>query len=145
MRWRNPSGSVRLGGLCENFETVELSSAQLLDLVANPVTVIPPPGPGLMVVATHLQASYRFGGNAYVIPSNNPTLIFDGPSGTVVGLLPCDPTGVADNAAAAPTPAATALDLTEYENRAVVLTIDQDMTGGDGTVVVSVIYAVCPV
>ena len=145
MRWTNTDG-VRLGGICENFETVEISSAQLLDLVANPVALLPAPGPGKMIVAWVWQAVLNYVSSPYVIPSNQFGVVYGGPNSVSAAFNPpVDVTVAASQAGFRISGSGVSDALDEFENVPLLLVIDQDLTGGDSPITSSMAYTVCPV
>ena len=144
MRWLSTDG-VRLGGILENFEVTELSSAQILALDTDPVVLLPAPGPGRMIVVLGSQFSYRAGTTPYTT-ANSPVIVYDGPSKTGCANFNIDLSSAVDQVSAQPAGQVSSITPNEVENVAILMTMTAgDVTLGDGTLSVALSYSVYPV
>ena len=130
--------------------TVTISSAELLDLVANPVEVIPAPGAGNYIVLDLISCSYHFNSVAYDITAGgtlgfwlgntfdkelaalNLALVLDAVA-DMVGEYNAAPTGPVD------TP-------NKFENKAIFISPDNglDYEDGNGTLTITMNYTIHP-
>jgi len=118
---------------------VSASSAQLLALVATPITLVPAPAAGIALQFVSAALSYTFGTLAYVAGAN--LLVVKAAGTAVSNTLPA--AGLLDTPASS-TGAMTGLPYPQNvaaEATALMLHIEPaDVTGGDGTLTVDVTY-----
>jgi len=116
-----------------------VSSAQLLALVATPITLVPAPAAGIQLQFVSAALSYTFGTLAYVAGAN--LLVVKAGGTAVSNTLPA--AGLLDTPASS-TGSITALPYPQNvapEATALMLHIEPaDVTGGDGTLTVDVTY-----
>ena len=116
-----------------------VSSAQLLALVATPITLVPAPAAGIQLQFVSAALSYTFGTLAYVAGAN--LLVVKANGVAVSETLPA--AGLLDTPASS-TGSITALPYPQNvapEATALMLHIEPaDVTGGDGTLTVDVTY-----
>ena len=143
----NPAGMV-----VAKQVTVTLTSAQLLALSTNPITIIPAPGPGMFIFPTYYTMAYHFGTVAYAgsgscsfiygpPPVVNPTNLITLYNWTAAT------SGIIHNAASCTFIGICGEGLTPYttvNNAAVVFTAPTAITGGDGTIAITLNYSILP-
>jgi hypothetical protein len=127
---------------------VAISSAQLLDIVASPVEIVPAPGAGKIAVILGIISKFTFVTTAYSTVTSTTRLYYGDPSrgdtaniGTgffsslLTSTISVSGIDFADN---------NILDTT-LENSSIVLSnTNTDPTLGDGTLTISVAYIILP-
>lgn len=137
-----------LPSLAVQVQQVQISSAQLLALKGSPQALIAAPGAGKFIVVFAATFQYRFGTVAYNL--NNGGWLCIGPAGTEQqdAFVSLDSHGILDQVKN--TIAFSALQTSNgyrpnFENAAINIAngvAASEWTGGDGTLVVTVFYAV---
>jgi hypothetical protein len=132
--------------------SVTLTSAQLLALSTTPITLVPAPGVGKYIFPTYFTMQYHFGGVAYAgagscdmiygpPPVVNPTNLIitynwtAAASGIIHAAASCTFIGICGEGL---TP------YTTVNNAAVVFTAPTAVTGGDGTLTITLNYSILP-
>jgi hypothetical protein len=132
--------------------SVTLTSAQLLALSTTPITLVPAPGPGFYVFPTYFTMQYHFGGTAYAgsgdcyfiygpPPEVNPTNLL------MVYLWTAATSGIIKAAASCTFIGICGEGLTPYTsvgNEPVVFTAPTAITGGNGTLTITLNYSILP-
>jgi hypothetical protein len=144
-----PSLFAQAGGSLQTA-TVTLTSAQVQNLKASPITLVPAPGAGnyLNIVAVVVQ--YKAGSNPYTVPSGGHFSLLLGTGTGASGPIESSDlsaTGFIDQAQShirVPRISAIANAQGNLENRALTVTNDggAEWTGGDGSVVINISYNV---
>lgn len=147
--WLNAENGVAVNGVAVTGGSgavlstgkIALSNAQLAALNGSPVMIISAPGANKYVLV--IMSSYQniFNSIPWVIPSNNPSLFYGATS------TPADSSvnvfgQPADKIGASPNNSVNLMATTDAENAAVFLTIDVNMTAGDGTGTITVLYSI---
>jgi hypothetical protein len=145
------SGVASIGftsGASMYLDVVTVSSAELLDLYANPKTIVAAPGTHNVIDVVSCVLFYDYGGTAYGTVGNNLTLKYtDGSGAAVSGTLA--ETGfldqTSDRVAKVLPVAVAATAVAGVENQAVKLTVGTaSPTTGNGVVRVSISYRILP-
>lgn len=133
----------------QQYASITLGATQLKSLVGTPVTVIPAPGPGFMIVPYFAYFKYNFKSIAYANTGNALTLQID----VSTPLLSAAWTGTVDQVvnrigyAINPlTFPGSRLNASLVDNRPLVAINSNgtDLTNGDGTVTVYVAHFIFP-
>lgn len=142
------NGSI---GFSAQSETVTVTSAQLLALHGTPVTLIPAPGVGQVILLQQVSMEYVFNTTAYTVPGGaNLRLLINGVTvGTDIaatGLLDQTANALAYARAANQTTAISPVNLV-LDDQPLTLTNTNatEFTLGDGTLVVNVLYNIISV
>jgi len=145
------AGSPLFGAVPMQMVTVEISSDQLLNLKQTPVEIVLSPGPGNMILYLDTLMQYKFG-----------TVPYNSKPAAAVGCWPSNgtPTGdslftkiesdfftASENMISQPVLDQGFLDVqSAFENSAILFgrtdNVSGEFTGGDGSVVVTLIYMV---
>jgi hypothetical protein len=126
---------------------VALSSAQLLALFTSPVTIVPAPGAGKRISVLAVSYTYNFVTTGYNLTGDlGPRLYFGGPGGhqadTGTGTMFTLSSSLVNAANGATFTVSNGTAIADVENQSLVITNDTgDMTAGDGTGSVTVLYA----
>jgi hypothetical protein len=132
--------------------TVTLTSAQLLALSTTPITLVPAPPAGFYIAPSYFYMQYHFGGTAYSgsgdcyfiygpPPEVNPTNLIAlyawlaATSGILKASASCTFIGICGEGL---TP------YTTVNNAAVVFTAPTAITGGNGTLTITLNYSILP-
>jgi hypothetical protein len=127
--------------------TVEISSTELLNSNITPIEIVPAPGAGFVIVALAISAKTHFETTPY-----NFADYFDLCYGSLVGRIPVAPDiqgmlqASSDKfSAKGPGTQGGDGDLSAYENLPINLSSSDAVTDGDGTLSITVQYAIIPV
>ena len=129
--------------------TVVVTSAQLLALAETPINIIPTPGSGKFIDVRGCTFEMKFGTTAYTVTATALALVYHGGDPTMAALAGVSPSILSQTANAVAVSVETLSDFgigivaeTVVDDVAVDLATDVDPTLGDGTLVVTVDYAV---
>jgi len=129
------------------ISTLTVSSAQLLDLLANPVTIVNAPGSGNVIIPTKFVFSSHFNTTAYTITFAQPVVRYQGSANSIVIF--------SDDLVTAPQSVISIAtldgdysieDTTDVLNSPIILSINvSNLTLGNGTVTIQCFYDILPI
>jgi hypothetical protein len=126
---------------------ITVTSAQLKDLVANPVEIIPAPGVGKAIFPTAVYYDYKFGTVAYVDPNDGRAALkmggvsIDQPI-TAISLIDASESKAFFGGALIFSGPDVSLTRAQATSALVLGAAAQNLTTGDGTLTITVLYQV---
>lgn len=135
-------------GAVSSTGKIVVSSAHLLSLFSSPVEIIPAPGAGKMVIIVASFYGLIFGTAQYIVTGSfAPALFYTSSAGNPADVAPAQGTVLQGSASAVQLISGQFVNslvsgTADFENQPVVLTQDADMTDGDGTGSITVLYSI---
>ena len=142
-----PGGYGPTAAITLQTATVTLTSAQILNLAATPITIVPAPGSNKTILLTNVLAHYRYNSTAYTINGAGGNFLIGFPGVTSSAYLTIlgqtsfiDQTS--DQYLQSYAGGIAAFSASEQVNQPLQITVENDPKLGNGTVTLTILYSV---